>query len=151
PFATLYHGLRPILGEVFGTLKNMSKDDIQAMGYALETVKGTRLKSMAGHEGLSTQPSFFGRTFDRMVDTFGNFTFMNQWNDTQQVIAGTMSINKTLKSIEAWHNGNITPDEVTRLARLGIDQSDYRTIYDMWKKHGGSEGGTYFANWVGWE
>jgi hypothetical protein len=152
PFATLYHGLRPLLGDVFGTLKNMSKDDIQAMGYALETVKGTRLKSMAGHEGLSTQPSFFGRTFDKMVETFGNFTFMNQWNDTQQVIAGTMSINRTLKSIEAWHNGTITKEEITRLARLGIDKGQYQSIYDMWVKSGkGNEGGTYFANWVTWD
>ncbi len=152
PFATLYHGLRPLLGDVFGTLKNMSKDDIQAMGYALETVKGTRLKSMSGHEGLSTQPSFFGRTFDKMVETFGNFTFMNQWNDTQQVIAGTMSINRTLKSIEAWHNGTITKEEITRLARLGIDSSEYRNIYDMWVKSGkGQHDGTYFANWVTWD
>lgn len=151
PFATLYHGLKPVLSEVFGIMKNMSKDDIQAMGYALETVKGTRLKSMAGHQGLSTQPSFFGRTFDKVVETFGNFTFMNQWNDTQQVIAGTMSINRTLKAIEAWHNGTITKEEVTRLARLGIDKGQYQSIYDLWKKHGGSEGGTHFANWVNWE
>lgn len=151
PVATLYHGLKPVLKSAFGFAKNMSKDDLRAIGYACNTVMGTRLKSMAGHEGLSTQPSFFGRTFDKMVDTYGNVTLMNQWNDIQQNIAGTMSINRILKAVEAHANGTLSHGEQVRLARLGIDVHEYATLHDLWKRFGGDDGGTYFANWTNWE
>lgn len=151
PFASIYHGLRPVLKSAFGFAKNMSKDDLNAIGYACNTVMGTRLKSMSGHEGLSTQPSFFGRTADKMVESFGNVTLMNQWNDTQQVIAGTLSINRILKAVEAHANGTLSKAEQTRLARLGIDVSEYGIIHEKWKAYGGEDGGTYFADWNNWE
>jgi len=151
PFASVYHGLRPVLKEAFGLMKNMSKDDIKAIGYGNNTTMGTRLKSLSGHEGLSTQPTFFGRTADKMVQSYGNVTLMNQWNDVQQVWAGTNSINRTLKAIEAYQHGVIDKAEVTRLARLGIGIEDYQIIYDFYKAKGGEDGGTYFANWTQWE
>lgn len=151
PFATIYHGLRPVLKDMFGVMKNMSKDDLQAMGYALNTSMGTRLKSLAGHEGLSTQPTFFAKAMDSMVQSYGNVTLMNQWNDLQQVIAGTMSINRSLKAIEAGVNGRLSKAEATRLAKLGISENEFKHIHDMWREAGGIDEGTYFANWTKWD
>ena len=152
PFATVYHGLRPMLKQSFGLMQSFSKDDLNAMGHALNTVMGTRLKSLAGHEGLSTQPTFFGQAFNNMVETFGNLTLMNQWNDMQQVIAGTMSINRTLKTIESIvTNGKTTKVDRERLAKLGIAPDEYQTIYELWQAYGGKDGDTMYANWTNWE
>ena len=152
PYATIHDGLRPVIKAAFGMLKNYSKDDLQAIGVATNTALGMRLKAMSGQQNPNELPTFFGRTLDRAVQTFGNVTLMNQWNDVQQVIAGTMSINRSLKTIESVVTGKkVSSIDAERIARLGISKEEMPLIYDMWVKAGkAQEGGTYFADWVNW-
>lgn len=153
PFATVYHGLVPMLKESIGLMKGMTKDDLKAIGYCCEAEMGFRLKSMSGHEGLSTEPSLFGRTFDRMVDTFGNIAFMNQWNDIQQNIAGRLSINRTLKAIDKFMTtGELSKKESLRLARLGLSRAELKVIHELWVAAGRpEESGTFVADWTNWD
>lgn len=152
PFSFMYDGLRATLKQSLGVIDSFTKNDLNALGYAMETAMGTRLKSLAAHDGLTTQPTFMSKLMDRMVNTFGNVSLINQWNDIQQTIAGTMGINRTLHAIEKYMTtGKLAKSERTRLAQIGIDEKHFPVIYEMWKKHGGADGGTYFANWTQWE
>ena len=153
PYAAIHNGLVPVLKQTFGQLKKFSKDDLKAIGVAANTVSGTRLRMLAGIDAPDNGATYFGKLFNESVQGFGNVSLMNQWNDAQQLIAGTMSINRTLKTIETITlKKNTLAKDRERLARLGISESEIPLIHRMWEKAGkAQEDGTYFADWVNWK
>ena len=148
PFNFVYHGLVPSLRG----MKNLSKRDLQSLGYASETLLGTRLKAFIDHDGLSTEVGPFSKAFDAIADKFGNATLMNQWNDWQQVMAGTTSIHRTLDTIHAIKEGRaVSAKDRTRLAQLGIEEKYFDTIYRETKGFIDGPTETRYAGWDEWE
>lgn len=151
-YSTVWDGIRPFIKQSIGTLEKFSKDDLQAIGSALNTQMGTRALIMANLEDVTMSSSLFGRTFDSLTAGFGNVTLANQWNDMGQNIAGTMSINRSLKTIEnVLFKNPVDEADLVRMARLGVSRDSFKEVYDMWVESGkNQDGGTYFANWSNW-
>lgn len=144
----IHHGLV----KVFDGMKNISKQDMRAIGYAMESETGSRLKAFSDHDNLTIQPGVFSKGFEQLEKGFGNATLMNQWNTLQQNIAGTVSIHRTLETIANVIEGKAAPkkDQV-RLAKFGISLDDYKTIYKFTKDNIDPKTGTRFGDWGNWD
>ena len=142
---TLAHGI----GEAFSKVKKISKNDLQSLGYAIETELGTQFKSYIEHDGLTTNPSPFTKGLDSLTKNFGNLSLMNQWTDMVQNLAGHMAINKILNVIHKAVDGKATQKELTNLARLGIAQEHFAEIAKFTKDN--IYKGTRYADWTKWE
>lgn len=151
-YSTMWDGLRPFIKSSIGLMESMPKDDLNAIGVALNTALGTRAMQFANLDDVTTSTSLFGRVFDNFTTSFGNLVFANQWNDIMQTMAGTMSVNRTLKTVEKiLSKQEVSQIDLQRIARLGIGPEDYAPLYNMWKKYGINENGTYLANWSKWK
>lgn len=147
-FKTLHHGLTGIAS----TAKKMAKKDLQSMGYAMESILGTKIKSFAEHSGLSTEPGVFSRAFDSLTQAFGNLSLMNPWNDMVQAMAGHMGINRILDVIHRVSLGkSVTQKELTKIAKLGIDKDNFEIIYKFTKNNIDERTGVLYADWTNWD
>jgi uncharacterized coiled-coil DUF342 family protein len=145
-FQTLAHGI----GESASLVKKISKSDIRALGYGIETELGTQFKSYIEHSGLSTNPSPFTKGLDSLTRNFGNLSLMNPWTDMIQNLAGHMAINKILTTIHKVVDGKaVSKKETTNLARLGIAQEHFADIAKFTKDN--VHKGTRFADWQNWD
>lgn len=148
PFRTLYHGLR----HAFSGASGLSRQDLRSIGYAVETELGTRFKSMAEHIDLTTSPSIIHRGMDELERNFGNLTLMNQWNSLMQNIAGHVSIDRTLDTInKAVEGKKVSNKERVRVAKLGIPESDFSIISKYTSDNIDPKSKTRFANWNNWD
>lgn len=148
PFKVIFDGLVP-------ALKGFSKNtlsDLRAIGYGIEGDLGTKVKSFAEHEGLTTEAGPFTRFSNSMVDAFGNLTLMNQWNSWQQKIAGNVGINRTLNTIHAIKNGEkVSVKDRKRLAQLGIKEEHFDIIFEKTKGMIDEPTNTRYASWDTWK
>lgn len=143
---TLAHGI----GESFSVVKQISKNDLKALGYGIETELGTQFKSYIEHSGLSTNPSPFTKGLNSLTKSFGNLSLMNPWSDMIQNLSGHMAINKILTAIHKIETGKaVSKREVTNLARLGIAQEHFAEIAKFTKDN--VYKGTRFADWTNWD
>jgi len=146
PYRLVHDGLL----KMFSQAKAVSKRDLRAIGYGLETELGTRIKSYSDHQGLSTNPGPFTKGLDSLTHAFGNLSLMNQWNTLQQNIAGHVSINRTLDTIHKVVNGEkVAQKEIERVYRLGVAREHFDTIAIFTKDN--ISDGTRFADWTNWE
>jgi len=145
----LMRALSEGIGQSFSVVKKISKNDIRALGYAIETELGTQFKSYIEHQGLSTNPSPFTKGLQSLTKSFGNLSLMNPWTDMIQNLAGHMAINKILTSIHKAVEGTATKKELTNLARLGIAQEHFDTIAKFTKDN--IHKGTRYADWTNWD
>ena len=144
--ATLAHGI----GESFSVVKQISKNDIKAIGYAIETELGSQFKSYIEHSGLSTNPSPFTKGLNSLTRNFGNLSLMNPWQDMIQNLSGHIAINKILNIIHKSVDGKaVTQKETTLLARLGIAQEHFGEIAKFTKDN--VHKGTRYADWTNWD
>ena len=144
--ATLAHGI----GESFSVVKKISKNDIRAIGYAIETELGSQFKSYIEHSGLSTNPSPFTKGLNSLTRNFGNLSLMNPWQDMIQNMSGHMAINKILNIVHKSVDGKaVTKKETALLARLGIAQENFAEIAKFTKDN--IHKGTRYANWTTWD
>ena len=133
----------------FSEARNISKQDLRAIGYGIETELGTRLKSYTEHQGLSTNPGPFTRGLDSLTQSFGNLSLMNQWNSWQQSMAGHIGINRTLQVIHKFMKGEkVAKVEMERVIRSGLDKKHWKTIFEFTKNN--DSDGTLFADWSNW-
>jgi septal ring factor EnvC (AmiA/AmiB activator) len=147
PFRTIYHGLRHSLSS-----EGLSKGDLAAIGYGCESEMGSRFKSYAEHQDLSTQPGPFTRAFDELERNFGNLTLMNQWNSWQQNIAGHVSIHRTLEAVHKISAGEkVKQKERVRLAKLGINDEQIDIIAKFTEGNIDKKTGTRYADWTNWD
>lgn len=143
---TLAHGI----GESFSTVKQISKNDLQAIGYAIETELGTQSKAYIEHDGLSTNPSPFTKGLNSLTRTFGNLSLMNPWTDMIQNMSGHIVINRILTTIHKVVDGQmVSKKNTTLLARLGIGQEHFGEIAKFTKDN--IYNGTRFADWTKWD
>lgn len=142
---TLAHGI----GESFSVVKKISKNDLNAIGYAIETELGTQFKSYVEHNGLSTNPSPFTKGLNSLTRNFGNLSLMNPWTDMLQNMAGHIAINKILNTVHKAVEGKATKKELTNMARLGIGQEYFGEIAKFTKDN--IHKGTRFADWTNWD
>lgn len=146
----IYRTMHDGLLKSFSGVKQISKRDLRAIGYGIETDLGTRIKSYTEHEGLSTDPSPFTKGLDTLTRNFGNLSLMNHWNSMMQNLAGHVSINRTLETIHKYVGGKPVPiKDLERLARLGIDKEHFDTLYKFTENNLDSSG-AYFADWQNW-
>ncbi|CZH86341.1 chromosome segregation protein [Legionella pneumophila] len=144
--ATLAHGI----GESFSVVKKISKNDIKALGYAIETELGTQIKTYIEHSGLSTNPSPFTKGLNSLTRAFGNLSLMNPWTDMIQNMAGHIAINRILTTIHKVVNGeSVAKKETTLLARLGISNEYFSEIAKFTKDN--VYKGTRYADWTNWD
>lgn len=144
--ATLAHGI----GESFSTVKQISKRDIRALGYAIETELGTQMKTYLEHSGLSTNPSPFTKGLNSLTKSFGNLSLMNPWTDMIQNMGGHIAINRILTTIHKVVDGKkVSKKETTLLARLGISQEHFQEIAKFTKDN--VYKGTRYADWTNWD
>jgi len=138
------------IGESFSVVKQISKNDIRAIGYALETQLGMQTKTYMEHGGLSTNPSPFTKGLNSLTKTFGNLSLMNPWTDMIQNMAGHIAINRILTNIHKIVDGkSISKKERTLLARLGIGEEHFPDIAKFTKDN--VYKGTRFADWTKWD
>jgi len=149
PFQLIYESIIPLLKSK--ELRAMSKEDLRALGFALNHQNGQIIKSAADTGSLVVQPNKFSGIMDRVLQGFGNVTLINQWSNLTEMMGGTLSTNNILKSIETVINGGtLSPRDTKWLNRLGIGKEHYQTIYDLWQEHGGTLVGTRYSNHQKW-
>lgn len=145
PYRFIHQGLV----QSFSQVRQIAKQDLRAIGYALETELGSRIKSYAEHQGLSTNPGPFTKGLDALTQGFGNLSLMNQWNSLMQSIAGHVGIDRTLQTIHKFVKGEKVSDiEMERVIRNGLDKKHWKTIYEFTKDN--DSDGTLFADWTNW-
>lgn len=138
------------IGDSFSLVKKISKNDIRALGYAIETEQGSQFKSYMEHSGLSTNPSPFTKVLNSLTRNFGNLSLMNPWQDMIQNLSGHIAINKLLTIIHKSVDGKpVSKKETTLLARLGIGQEHFGEIAKFTKDN--IHKGTRYADWTNWE
>ena len=146
PYRFIHNGLV----QSFSGVRQIAKQDLKAIGYAIETELGTRIKSYVEHQGLSTNPGPFTKGLDALTQGFGNLSLMNQWNSLQQSIAGHIGINRTLQTVHKFVKGEKVSDtEMERVIRNGLDKKHWQTIYEFTKNN--DSDGTLFADWTNWD
>lgn len=137
------------IGESFSTVKKISKNDLRAIGYGIETESASQFKSYIEHQGLSTNPSPFTKGLNSLTQAFGNLSLMNPWQDMISNMSGHIAINKLLNIIHKSIEGKATQKELTLVARLGIKQEHFGQIAKFTKDN--IYKGTRFADWTNWE
>jgi hypothetical protein len=143
---TLAHGI----GESFSVVKQISKNDIRALGYAIETELGSQTKTYIEHSGLSTNPSPFTKGLNSLTRSFGNLSLMNPWTDMIQNMSGHIAINRILTTVHKVVDGQkVSKKETTLLARLGIGQEHFGEIAKFTKDN--IYKGTRYADWTNWD
>lgn len=148
PYKTIHDGILPMLRGMSG----LSKSDARAIGFGVESELGTRMKSFADHESLTSNPGVFQKGFDKLSDGFGNATLMNQWNSMQQNIASRVSINRTINTIiKSIEGKKVAAKDMERLARLGIDKKHFETIKKFTEGNFDEDTKTYYADWTNWD
>jgi predicted nucleic acid-binding Zn-ribbon protein len=132
-------------------MRDISKRDVQGLGYAVNTMLGSRLASYADTGGLTVNPGPFTRGMDMLTKSFGNLSLMNQWNDMMEGIAGHIGINRTLQTVHNVVEGKrVSQKEILRLNKLGLESKHFDTIYDYTKNNKDTDG-AIFADWGNWE
>lgn len=143
---TLAHGI----GQSFSTVKQISKTDLRAIGYAIETELGMQSKTYIEHNGLSTNPSPFTKGLNSLTKTFGNLSLMNPWTDMIQNMSGHIAINRILTTIHKVVEGKaVSKKDRTLVARLGIAPEHFQDIAKFTKDN--VYHGTRYANWTTWD
>lgn len=138
------------IGDSFSVVKKISKNDIRALGYAIETELGTQVKTYIEHHGLSTNPSPFTKGLNSLTKSFGNLSLMNPWTDMIQNMSGHIAINRILTTVHKVVNGeSVSKKETTLLARLGIAQEHFPEIAKFTKDN--VYKGTRYADWTNWD
>lgn len=145
PYRFIHEGLV----QSFSGVRQIAKQDLRAIGYAIETELGTRIKSYTEHQGLSTNPGPFTKGLDALTQGFGNLSLMNQWNTWHQSMAGHIGINRTLQTIHKFMRGEkVSQIEIERVLKNGLDKEHWKTIYEFTKNN--DSDGTLFADWTNW-
>lgn len=137
------------IGESFSVVKKISKNDLRAIGYGIETESASQFKSYIEHQGLSTNPSPFTKGLNSLTQTFGNLSLMNPWQDMISNMSGHIAINKLLRIIHKSMDGKATQKELTLMARLGVKQEHFADIAKFTKDN--VYKGTRYADWTNWD
>ena len=131
--------------------RSIAKRDLQGIGYAVNTILGSRLASYADTAGLSVNPGPFTKGMDVLTQKFGNLSLMNPWNDMMEAIAGHIGINRTLQTVHSVVNGErVSQKEILRLNKLGLETKNFDTIYEFTKDNQDTDG-ALFADWGNWD
>ena len=149
PYAAIHHGLLPALEQLVGGAKEL-KADRHAISFGLETSMGSRVKSIMGGAAIGDYQGLLTNTTKRITQAFGNLTFMNVLTDAEQTIATSVSINRTLVTIDKIVAGKkVSQADITRLGQLGIEHKHFHIIAE--KSKGNTHRGTRYAGWTNWD
>ncbi|RLC97806.1 MAG: hypothetical protein DRI46_12365, partial [Chloroflexi bacterium] len=146
-----YQVVHGTLGSIGSIAKEMTKTDLQGMGFAMEVILGSRIRSYSEHTGLSTSPNPLSKGMDSLTQGFGNLSLVNQWNDQMHLAAGIVGINKSLTVIHKIVAGEkVAQKEITRLAQLGVNQKHFETIAKFTDGKIDPRTGSRYADWANW-
>lgn len=130
-----------------------NKELLKSLNFALNVQTGQLQKSFMDNEGLTNQVGVFGKAWDRAVQSFGNVSLVNYWDDFWQTVAGIDSISRTLSTIDKWMTGKPVPEqELVRLRSLHIGETEAAFIHAQWKRPGvgGKDDGGYWTDFAQW-
>ena len=148
-FRTIQNGITPMLTD----MSKLSKRDLRALNFGLESELGIISQRFMDAEGLSTSPGIFERTGDALLSVYGDLNLFNFWNASVQRLSMVTSIDKTLDTIHKIKRGEpVTKKDRTRLAHLGLREEYFDYIYRQTNRPENiSDNGTRVADWTTWE
>lgn len=152
-FNAIQDWLVPFCGQIAGRNKafKINKQDINDLGFALETQMGKIAKKIYDNDDLLIEQKWWQSIAEPAVNMFGNITGLSQINDLTQSFAGHISISRTLRNIaRKFQTGKISKKNEVRLRQISISPESERHIYDMWKESGGKDRGAYYSNLQDW-
>lgn len=148
-YRSIHDGLVPVIKSIGKETAN--KRDLKALSYGVNTVMAQRIRGFIDHDPVQMQPSPFSKGLDWLSQKFGNLSIMNQWNDFGELMAGNVSINRTLDAVDGWiGQGKIAKKELRRLAQLGIDRDSAKIIYEKTKGLIDADTGCRYAAFNDW-
>lgn len=122
-------------------------DDISG---ALEFEQNNILRALSGEDDLAEigkNRNFFDKSMDVMSEGFTKASGIGYWTGLQRRIAAQVSSADTMRTIVNGPKGK----DVTRLASLGINKSDYKAIAAQIEKHAQQINGTFLMNGHLWD
>jgi len=132
---TMKHGLKPLLQSV----KNLDAHSIETMraGTALDMVLNQRALAFAELTDVWGQQSKLERVLHSSSAVFSMMNLLNPWNATMKQFSGMIVASRILETSEAWTGvSKISPEDMAKLARTGIDQPMAIRLSTEFKKHG---------------
>jgi hypothetical protein len=149
--------LSKIFGETFAPMIKdfkqfrLSAEEVKLAGTALDMVNNDRTLALAGLDDVWHGRSKFERGLQAMQDNYKFVSLMAPWNAAMKQIAGVIAQTRSLRWFERLAAGdNIPAEEITRLARYGIDTDMAGRIWQQIKQHGKKKSGIWWANTSAW-
>lgn len=127
-------------------------DDLKAFDVGLE-LEGNALVRVIieGDTATGIVPKRFQQFADVTTEGFFKINMMSYWNNSHKRLAGTISMNRTVRALKEWkRTGKMSEKETIRLARMNIDKSKWKKILDQIEEHGFEEDGVWIMNLRNW-
>lgn len=145
---TLRDGWLPMVRDLKTWKASASQlDDISG---ALEFEQNNILRALSGEDDLAEigkNRNAFDKSMDVMSESFTKLSGIGYWTGLQRRIAAQVSSADTMRTILKGPKGK----DVTRLASLGINKSDYKAIAAQVEKYAQEVNGTYLMNGHLWD
>ena len=153
----MVHGLMRVIGDGIVPLLTsfrqyrLASGEVKLAGNALDMVLDTRAMALADMLDDYGRWSRYERGLKAMTEQFGVVTLMAPWNAALKQFVGVVSQTRALRAIEALSEGRpVAAAERTRLAHLGIGETEVERIAEQFAKHG-ERNGVWWANTAAWE
>ncbi|MBK8188993.1 MAG: hypothetical protein IPK79_00900 [Vampirovibrionales bacterium] len=138
----LAHGLRAV---------RLSAEETKLAGTALDMVLDSRATALYDVMDSYSRQSGLERGLSWATSKFGVATLMSPWNAAAKQLSGMITQTRTLRAVTKIAEGQqIGQKEITRLARLGIDEGMALKIAGEFEKHGTKDSGVWWANTAKW-
>ena len=153
----MYNGFdRAGLGPAISGLVNkealaMSKQQLQQFATAIDILTNHRAAQLSDmvldHHRLTKGE----RALESFTSGFGKFgAMMNYWNQTMKHLAGMAVMSRMIPAIENLAVGKASQKDVTKLAAMGIGESEARLIAEQLAQHKKVHKGVHFPETHAW-
>lgn len=131
---------------------NLAKNELKHFNIGLELENNNILRSITDPSfDLQAAQSPWEKAADIASDRFGKLTGMTYWNNMGRRLAGQISQGRIMESAEAVAKGKpLSKKEIIRLASLGLEVDDLKTIWKEFHTHGVKDSGSYLTNLENW-
>lgn len=138
----MLHGTRRTVGGIKNLFFNpeikIAAKEMRDFGVGVELVQNSRFQMM--YDGEARGPRAWMNPFSQkmqwLTDKLGRFTGMDHWNAGWKGLGGVISMKRNLEDINLLLAGKLSKKNVTRLARLGIDEEVAGRIAAQLRKKG---------------
>ena len=142
-------GLKPFTNAI----AKANKRDLRQIALACEGQIGMRIKAFSDTDkAFGKAPSALGKITQSFSKFYGDITLINQWNSGMHHVSGSVSIGRTIDTIQRIVEGKkVSVRDRKRLAVLGIDERFFKEIYRNTLKNVDEESGGFYAGFDSWD